>query len=127
MAEKGPRKTEGTTRRVRAIFKRTVVVDTTKALYVWEHDAYPQFYVPLKDIRDCALTVKHKIDHDGKTVAEVCELSVKAPDGGVEEKTDRVVVFKDEKSLGALAGTVRLEFGSMGRCFSNDGGTMKEG
>lgn len=114
MAEKGPRRTQDTSRRVRAIFNRTIIVDTTEALYVWEHDAYPQFYVAAKDLKDCELKEKHKIDHDGKTVAQVVELSVKAKDDGAEAKTDRVVRFADDSSLGALAGTVRLEFGSMG-------------
>jgi uncharacterized protein (DUF427 family) len=37
-------------RRVRAVLGRHVVVDTTRALYVWEAPYYPQFYIPLADV-----------------------------------------------------------------------------
>jgi uncharacterized protein (DUF427 family) len=38
-------------RRVRAVRAGDVVVDTTAALYVWEWDHYPLYYVPLSDVR----------------------------------------------------------------------------
>ena len=37
-------------RRVRAIYADSVVLDTTRALYVWETPAYPQFFIPRADV-----------------------------------------------------------------------------
>ena len=37
-------------RRVRAVLGGKVVIDTTRALYVWEAPYYPQFYIPLEDV-----------------------------------------------------------------------------
>ncbi|HST86636.1 MAG TPA: DUF427 domain-containing protein [Kineosporiaceae bacterium] len=37
-------------RRVRAMLANQVVFDTTKALYVWEWEPYPQYYIPLVDV-----------------------------------------------------------------------------
>ena len=36
-------------RRVRAVLAGAVVLDTTRALYVWEWPKYPQYYIPLAD------------------------------------------------------------------------------
>ena len=38
-------------RRIRAVLGNTTVLDTTRALYVWEWSNYPQYYVPLADVR----------------------------------------------------------------------------
>ncbi len=37
-------------RRVRAIFDGEVLVDTLRAIYLWEHPYYPRFYVPDADV-----------------------------------------------------------------------------
>jgi uncharacterized protein (DUF427 family) len=37
-------------RRVRAMVGTQVVLDTTRALYVWEWPYYPQFYIPMADV-----------------------------------------------------------------------------
>ena len=38
-------------RRIRAWLAGEGVLDTTHALYVWESPVYPQYYVPLGDVR----------------------------------------------------------------------------
>ena len=38
-------------RRIRAYLGAEKVLDTTRALYVWEWPHYPQYYIPLDDIR----------------------------------------------------------------------------
>lgn len=43
--------TEPVPRRVRAMLDGEVIVDTVRALYVWEWPAYPQYYLPAADIR----------------------------------------------------------------------------
>jgi uncharacterized protein (DUF427 family) len=42
-------------RRIRAVLAGETVFDTTEARYVWENPAYPQYYIPLADIRADAL------------------------------------------------------------------------
>jgi uncharacterized protein (DUF427 family) len=37
-------------RRVRAVLGGRTVIDTTRALYVWEWPPYPQFYIPIADV-----------------------------------------------------------------------------
>ena len=90
-------------------------MDTTKAVHVWEHDGYPQYYFPLSELKNCKREDKETVEKDGKTAAAVVEITVPAGEGIKEVRTDRVLRFADEKSLGALAGMVRLEFGSMGQ------------
>ena len=36
-------------RRIRAFLGGEKVLDTTRALYVWEWPYYPQYYIPLSD------------------------------------------------------------------------------
>src|ERR1700744_4890704 len=38
-------------RRVRGYFDGTLVFDTTRAHYVWEIAYYPQYYIPMADVR----------------------------------------------------------------------------
>ncbi len=38
-------------RRIRATLGSEAVIDSTRVLYVWENSHYPQFYVPLDDVR----------------------------------------------------------------------------
>jgi uncharacterized protein (DUF427 family) len=48
-AERG--RIEPAPRRVRGYFDHTLVFDTTRARYVWEVPYYPQYYIPLSDVR----------------------------------------------------------------------------
>ncbi len=41
---------EAVPRRIRAMHGGQVVLDTTDALYVWEWPAYPQYYIPRRDV-----------------------------------------------------------------------------
>jgi uncharacterized protein (DUF427 family) len=54
-------------RRIRAQMDGRWVVDTTSAVYVWEHEKYPQYYLPVADV-DAALLAdpvfKPRLRHD---------------------------------------------------------------
>ncbi len=52
---RGRVRTEPSHKRVRITFGGEVIVDTVDALYVWEGPHYPQYYVPLTDVRPGAL------------------------------------------------------------------------
>lgn len=46
-------------RRVRAFFAGAKVLDTTRALYVWEVKGYPAFYIPRADVDESLLVDEH--------------------------------------------------------------------
>lgn len=98
----GPYKKEITPRRVRVLFNQVWVADTTSASHVWEHPAFPQFYLPTTSIKPELLEKGKSVDADGSAFLATLKVGSRA--------TDRVLLFEK----GALAGLVRLEFGAMG-------------
>lgn len=50
-----PGHVEPAPRRLRGVLDGGVVFDTLRALYVWEHPHFPQYYVPLDDVDPAAL------------------------------------------------------------------------
>ncbi|KAL6410845.1 hypothetical protein AUP68_07277 [Ilyonectria robusta] len=120
LIQKGPRKTLPASRRVRAIHNHSVIVDTTDAVYVWEHDYYPTLYVPQKDVKNCEINDKEKIPSDGKAKATLAELVVLPHDGLDGVKIEGVLRFSDDDGLGALAGTLRIQFGSIDQWLEED-------
>lgn len=118
IVKNGPRKTLSTGRRVRVIYNSSFILDTTGAVLVWEHDAYPQYYVPLT-----ALKVKSHEDvyiikgNDDKAKAAVIEITVDPGKGISERKLDRAIRFEDDASLGPIAGLLRLDFTAVGPFF----------
>ncbi|KAF6824982.1 DUF427 domain-containing protein [Colletotrichum musicola] len=115
LLKNGPHRTRPTDRRVRVLLNNTCIVDTIKAVHVWEHIAYPQYYVPTSELRNCSWKDKEDIQAEGgEPAAAVVEVTIPARDGVKEFKTDRALRFSnDEKISGALKGLIRLEFGSM--------------
>ncbi|KAL7619838.1 hypothetical protein AAE478_010383 [Parahypoxylon ruwenzoriense] len=111
----GPVKTLPTTRRVRILFNGAYVADTTSALYVWEHEYYPYYYVPADSFVEGALV---EPSDTGTAPYWVSTLHI----GG--RSTDRVLVFGDKDKLrgGAtkLARLVRVEFGAADAWFEED-------
>jgi Domain of unknown function (DUF427) len=100
---------------VRALFNQTYLIDTTHATHVWEHDGYPQFYVPLAALQNCSWKDKEEVNLDGVVGAAVIEVTTNPRDGRPSATTDRALRFTDDKGAGKLLlGLVRLEFGSMG-------------
>ncbi|KAG5919336.1 hypothetical protein E4U42_006548 [Claviceps africana] len=116
----GPRKVYPASRRVRVIHNNTTIVDTTKAVHVWEHDGYPQFYFPLSELKHCSYKDTQLIRSDGVARAALVEVTFHARNGAKECKTNRVLRFTDDRSLGALSGLLRLEFGSMDQWLEED-------
>ncbi|KAH6603807.1 hypothetical protein Trco_007253 [Trichoderma cornu-damae] len=100
----GPRKAISTPRRVRVIFNQTTIVDTTRAVWVWEHDHYPHFYIPSSELKDCTVRDRQPIRSGNAVRAAIAELIVPAKAGIPEKTTTRVLRFENDGSLGALAG-----------------------
>ncbi|RDA93752.1 hypothetical protein CP533_0203 [Ophiocordyceps camponoti-saundersi (nom. inval.)] len=112
----GPHKVLPTSRRLRVVFNRVVIVDTTSAVFVWEHDKYPQYYVPATALVSCAVRDKRLVENKK---AAVVELTVGGP-GSDEVTTDRVLRFANDPGLGPLTNLARLEFGAMDQWLEED-------
>ncbi|KAI9786354.1 MAG: hypothetical protein M1816_008015 [Peltula sp. TS41687] len=104
----GPYKQEVTARRVRVLFNRVWVADTTSANHVWEHPYFPQYYLPTTSIKPEVLQKGKSVDDNGSAFLATLRVGSRA--------TDRVLVFEK----GALAGLVRFEFGAMDSWFEED-------
>ncbi|KAM0430157.1 hypothetical protein ACHAPT_006165 [Fusarium lateritium] len=120
LVEHGPKKTLEAARRVRAIHNHTLIADTTKGVYVWEHDFYPTIYVPQKDLINSKLSDKEDIHVEGKGLAFLAELIVRAHDGLEEAKIEDLLRFDNDEKLGALSGMLRIDFGSIDQWLEED-------
>jgi uncharacterized protein (DUF427 family) len=91
-------------RRVRGFIGHELVFDTTAARYVWEVPYYPQYYVPLADVRPDFLRDE---GHPQKVQFGSSRLHTLVGAGQTHEKAARV--FDD----GPVAGLVRFEWGNL--------------
>ena len=95
---------EETPRRVRGLFDRVYVFDTTRARYIWEHPYYPAFYIPVQDVKASSLAKIESVDKDKS--AFLSQLK------GGRKSTDQVIWFEK----GPLTGLLRFEFAALGLC-----------
>jgi uncharacterized protein (DUF427 family) len=63
--------TEPVPRRIRGTLDGKVVLDTTRAIYLWEWPPYPQYYVPLADVADDVLVDTGEIEQHDRGTARV--------------------------------------------------------
>lgn len=101
-------------RRIRAVLGGQVVVDTVAALYVWEWPHYPQFYVPLGDIADEALSSQDEVTETSR--GEVRMHTLRAS-GLVRRSAVQVLA---RSPIEGLTGTARLVWGALDRWFEED-------
>jgi uncharacterized protein (DUF427 family) len=101
-------------RRVRAMLENHVVLDTTKALYVWEWPNYPQFYVPLDDVDPSVLVDEDHAQHVHRGHTQLYSLVV-----GDTVRPSAVRVYVDATVEG-LAGTARFEWDALDSWFEED-------
>lgn len=100
-------------RRVRGLLGDEVVFDTTAARYVWEVPYYPQYYVPLADVRADFLRDE---DHPQKVQLGPSRLHSVVGAGQTHESAARVF---DPDGDSPVAGMVRFEWDSV-RWFEED-------
>ena len=60
-------------RRIRAFLGGELVVDTVRALYVWEWANYPQYYIPVEDVRTGALVDEGHVQQTRRGPVRVAE------------------------------------------------------
>jgi uncharacterized protein (DUF427 family) len=101
-------------RRVRAVVGGQVVLDTTRALYVWEHPYYPQFYIPVADVAPGALVDEDHPQKLKRGTARRQTLKV----GGVERPAAARVYGAD--SVEALIDHVRFEWDALDAWYEED-------
>lgn len=67
---------EPCSKRLRGLLNGEVVFDTTHALYVWEHQYYPAYYIPASDVRVEPLGNGRTKDSSTRGRAELFDLKV---------------------------------------------------
>ncbi len=101
-------------RRIRAFAGGEKVLDTTRALYVWEWPNYPQYYIPLADVRVDLLDPEGHAQQTARGVVEVHGLRA----GTVHRpRAARVLA---ESPIAGLSGTVRFDWGAMDAWYEED-------
>src|SRR5262245_54204959 len=100
-AERG--RIEPAPRRVRGYFDNTLVFDTTRARYVWEVPYYPQYYIPLSDVR-----MEHLLDEDHPQKLQLGPSRLHSLT--TDRRTGRAAArVYDTNGAGPVAGYVRFE------------------
>jgi uncharacterized protein (DUF427 family) len=97
----GPTKMEASPRRVRLLFNKKWIVDSTSSKLVWEHPYFPTYYFPSKDVQTKYIEKVEKTE-DGN--GHICRLVVGDRGAG------SILWFEK----GALDGLLRFEFREMG-------------
>ena len=116
MAEqRGQVRTEPSHKRVRVYLGGEQIVDTTEALYVWEHPHYPQYYLPASDFADGVLVPSDRTERSPSR-GTARYFTVRA--GGVEAV--EAGWSYDDSPMEELRGRVRLEWGAMDAWFEED-------
>jgi uncharacterized protein (DUF427 family) len=101
-------------RRVRAFLGGAPVLDTTRALYVWEWPNYPQYYIPLEDVDRDLLVDEDRPEHLARGSARRHGLRVG------EISREGVAHLYTDDALEGLAGTVRFEWAALDAWFEED-------
>ncbi len=101
-------------RRIRAYLGAEKVLDTTRALYVWEWPHYPQYYIPLADIRADLLVDEQHRQRTARGTVAVHGLRV-----GDTVRPAAAKVLTDSP-IDGLTGTVRIDWAALDGWFEED-------
>jgi uncharacterized protein (DUF427 family) len=104
-AERG--RIEPAPRRVRGYFANNPVFDTTRAQYVWEVPYYPQYYIPVSDVR---MELLQDEDHPQMLQLGSSRLHSLTAAGRTHKSAARVF---DSDGGGPVAGRVRFEWDAL--------------
>ena len=101
-------------RRIRALLGGEVVVDTLRARYVWEWPAYPQFYIPVDDVRSGVLVAEGGTESTPRGDVESYGLRA----GDIERPKAAKVL--QASTIPELTGTVRFDWSALDAWFEED-------
>jgi len=122
LATNGPHKVLPTDRRVRVLFNGKYIATTTRAVFVWEHPFYPQYWIPEADF-DVPFSDKDKIevpvagdDGDAMKVGQLSTIKV-----GDRSAEGIIIFYPTVTGPGApLAGLVKVPFNATDQWFEED-------
>jgi uncharacterized protein (DUF427 family) len=109
-----PGKVQPVPRRIRALLAGETVFDTDQARYVWEWPNYPQYYIPLADVRKEMLVPEGRRQAGAVGAAEVLGLRA-----GDEYRAGAAKLFV-ESPLDGVQGTVRFTWSALDAWFEED-------
>ena len=98
-------------RRVRAVLGGRVVLDTTRAVYLWEKPHYPQFYIPIGDLEPAVVVDDEHVQRLSRGTAR--RLSLRT---GEITRAGAGRVYTD----GIAEGLVRLDWDAVDAWFEED-------
>src|ERR1039457_2557889 len=98
-------------RRIRAFLAGEPVLDTTKALYVWEWPNYPQYYAPIADVNRELLVDEQYTERLHRGSAQLHGLRV-----GQIVRPSSARLYID----GSVAGAVRFDWNALDAWFEED-------
>ena len=101
-------------RRIRAFLGGEKVLDTSRAWYVWEWPNYPQYYIPLADVRADLLDPDGHAQQTARGLVEVRGLRAR------EVHRPRAARLVTDSPIEGLTGTVRFDWGAMDAWFEED-------
>ena len=101
-------------RRIRATLGGAVILDTTRALYVWEWPAYPQYYIPIVDVSADHLVDEQHPQRLQRGMTRRYGLRV-----GDVSRPKALRVYT-ESTLAPLTGTARFEWNALDSWFEED-------
>ena len=101
-------------RRIRAFLAGEKVFDTTHALYVWEWPNYPQYYIPLDDVRRDLMIPEDRSQHSRRGT-----FAAHALRAGEVHRPGAARLLADS-SVAGLSGTVRFEWAALDAWFEED-------
>jgi uncharacterized protein (DUF427 family) len=109
-----PNHVEPAPRRIRGLLAGQTVFDTTRAHYVWEWPYYPQYYIPVDDVREGVLFDDGHTQSTRRGHAHLHSLRV-----GSQERTGAAKVYR-ESPLDKVAGTVRFDWKALDAWYEED-------
>jgi uncharacterized protein (DUF427 family) len=101
-------------RRIRATLAGHTVLDTTRARYVWELPSYPQYYIPLGDVRGDVLVAEGHTQASRRGEAELHGLRV-----GDAHRPGAARVYA-QSPIEGVAGTVRFDWDALDAWYEED-------
>jgi uncharacterized protein (DUF427 family) len=101
-------------RRIRALLEGLTVVDTVRALYVWEWPHYPQYYIPVADVSPGVLASEGVTQHSPRGLVELHTVQVG------EMRRRHAARLLPDSPIDGLSGTVRFEWQAFDSWFEED-------
>jgi uncharacterized protein (DUF427 family) len=101
-------------RRIRAVLAGETVLDTTRALYVWEWPHFPQYYVPGADVRGELLVAGDQTRASRRGTERLHDVVV-----GETRRKDAARRLEDSP-IDGLTGTFRFDWAAMDAWFEED-------